>query len=228
MAHINSGKILHEFERQKVALIARKLQDTRLIVNTSGNVSIRIGNYVAITPSAKDYQLLEPSDICLLDMSGEIVEGKWLPSSETGLHLALYEQSDECQAIVHTHSIHSTAASMLTNELPSIHYQMADLGGAVPVAPYQVFGSPELAKSVTDTIKGHTAALMENHGSISFGPTVEKALSRTVLLEWCSEVWMKAISAGAPNVLTADQVEQAKVQMANYASARSKCECGKH
>jgi L-fuculose-phosphate aldolase len=228
MAKIASGVLLHHEIRQAVSDIARQLLETRLIINTSGNVSQRVGDHVVITPSARPYTDLTPEDICVVDLDGNSVDGRWLPSSELHLHLALYRHSSDCQSIVHTHSVHSTAASMLTKTLPAIHYQMCDLGGTVPAAPYATFGSDELVDSVIRTIPGHTAVLMENHGSISFGPTLGKALSRTVLLEWCSEVWLKAVSVAAPSCLTDDQLRLAKVQMARYASARETCSCGDH
>lgn len=218
--------VLHADERMRVAAVACELVTTRLVVNTSGNVSVRIGDCIAITPSAREYRSLEPADICLVDMSGDIIDARWLPSSELALHLALYNANSECQAIVHTHSVHATAVSMLVDALPAIHYQMADLGGAVPVAPYATFGSPELADAVIRTIPNHTAVLMQNHGSISFGPTLQKALARTVLLEWCAEVWLKAAAVGKPNLLTEEQLDAAYEQMSAYGKARGACVCG--
>lgn len=225
MVEIRGGKLLHEVARHAVAETARKLLTNRLIVNTSGNVSQRIGDHIAITPSARDYMHLAPEDICVVDLDGNAVDGKWLPSSELQLHLALYRDCPDCAAIVHTHSVHATAATMLTDELPAIHYQMCDLGGPVPVAPYATFGSPELAQSVLSAISGHTAVLMANHGSISYGPNLEKALARTVLLEWCAEVWLKARSAGAPHALNDQQLHDAAAQMKHYASARACHHC---
>ncbi|MBL0375467.1 class II aldolase/adducin family protein [Rhizobium sp. KVB221] len=225
MAEIPTAKPLLEEARRSVAETARKLLTSRLIVNTSGNVSQRIGDLVAITPSARDYMQLAPEDICVVDLDGNRVDGKWLPSSELELHLALYRDCPDCAAIVHTHSVHATAATMLTDELPAIHYQMCDLGGAVPVAPYATFGSPELAQSVLSAIPGHTAVLMANHGSISYGPTLEKALARTVLLEWCAEVWLKAKSVGTPRALNDGQLREATDQMKRYSSARACYHC---
>jgi len=117
---------------------------------------------------------------------------------------------------------------MLADELPAIHYQMCDLGGAVPVAPYATFGSVELAQSVLNTIPGHTAVLMANHGSLTVGPSLSKALSRSVLLEWCSEVWLKARSAGDPRGLSERQLNEAHEQMAHYGAARARCDCDQH
>mgnify|MGYP003442278361 CR=1 FL=1 len=226
MSNLGTGRVLHEEARRDVAAVACELVRSGLVVNTSGNVSLRIGDTIAITPSARAYETLQPADICLVDLTGAAVDGRWLPSSELALHLALYHANPDCQAIVHTHSVNATAVSMLVDTLPAIHYQMADLGGAVPVAPYATFGSPELAASVIQAIPNHTAALMQNHGSISYGPNLQKALARTVLLEWCAEVWLKASTLGKPRVLTEEQLDATRDQMSAYGRARAACTCG--
>ena len=79
------------------------------MVNTSGNVSIRIGDEIIITPSGTDYDSLSTEDICVLTIDGDWVDGDLLPSSETPLHIAVYRSDPEIQAIVHTHSVHATA-----------------------------------------------------------------------------------------------------------------------
>lgn len=214
--------ILHSELRQQVAATALSLLTSRLIVNTSGNVSIRAGNEIIITPSGKDYDSLSAQDICVITMTGDWVDGELLPSSETPLHIAVYQSDPKIEAIVHTHSVHATAASTLVDMLPAIHYQMADLGGEIPVAPYATFGSAELAESVVRVLPGHNAALMKNHGSITVAKTLKKALARAITLEWCCEVWLKAEMAGKPSILSPEQLEQAQQQMANIAEQRKK------
>ena len=210
--------------RKQVAKTAQQLLSTRLVVNTSGNVSMRVDDKIIITPSGKSYEKLSASDICVVTLDGEYIECKYLPSSEMPLHLAVYNSDSQIKAIVHTHSVHATAVSTLTNELPAIHYQMVDLGGEVPVAPYATFGSTALAKSVMSVLPGKKAALMQNHGSITVASTLDKALTRSITLEWCCEVWLKAISAGEPSLLTASQLEQVKLQMEKISDQRNNLE----
>ncbi len=213
--------LLYKKKRSGVAKTALSLLNCGLVVNTSGNVSQRIGDHIIITPSGRAYDRLRPKDICVLDLDGNRVDGDLLPSSETPLHLALYNSDPAIQAIVHTHSVHATAVSTLVDVLPAIHYQMVDLGGEIPVAPYATFGSDELADSVLSVITGHTAVLMKNHGSISFADNLAKALARTITLEWCCEVWLKAATAGEPSTLNGAQLELAKQQMKEIAQARN-------
>lgn len=215
-----ADSIVHAELRQQVATTALSLLTTRLVVNTSGNVSIRIGEEIIITPSGKDYDCLTAQDICVITMDGDWVDGELLPSSETPLHIAIYRSDPEIKAIVHTHSVHATAVSTLVDALPAIHYQMVDLGGEIPVAPYATFGSAELAESVVGVLPGYKAALMKNHGSITVAKTIKKALDRAVNLEWCCEVWLKAATAGEPSTLSKEQLEQAKQQMKDIAEQR--------
>jgi L-fuculose-phosphate aldolase len=212
--------MLHEEQRAEVAETALGLLTTGLIVNTSGNVSIRMGEHVVITPSGRDYKSLTPRDIAVVDLKGRVVDGEMLPSSETPLHLAVYESNPEIAAIVHAHSVYATAISTILDLLPTIHYQMVDLGGAVPVAPYRTFGTDELAAVTSQALQGRSAALMKNHGSITTGETLDKALGRCVTLEWCSEVYLKALSGGSPNILSADEMASAQQQMDSFDAKR--------
>ncbi len=97
----------------------------------------------------------------------------------------------------------------MIDELPTIHYGMLELGGAVRVAPYETFGTPELAAGVLEALDGRTAALMANHGAISFGPDLETAIERTLLLEWAASVYLRASAIGEPRVLDQAQLEAA-------------------
>ena len=215
-----NNELPHIDGRSAVAKTARSLHNSGLVVNTSGNVSERIGDQVIITPSGKAYEQLRPEDVCVIDLEGKWIDGEFLPSSETPLHLALYNSDPAIKAIVHTHSVHATAVSTLVDELPAIHYQMVDLGGKIPVAPYATFGSKELADSVMGVIAKHKAVLMKNHGAITFATTLEKALARTITLEWCCEVWLKAMMAGEPTTLTEQDLQLVAKQMQKIAEAR--------
>lgn len=212
--------ILLEKERLQVAKTALAMLQTGLVVNTSGNVSIRVDDMIAITPSGLSYQKLEARDIPVVDMDGSPVSGDLLPSSETPLHLSVYAADPDAKAIVHTHSVYATAVSTLVKELPAIHYQVADLGGPVPVAPYQTFGSPELAASVTHSIRGKTAALMQNHGSLTVGATVDQALGRAITLEWLCRVYLIASQSGTPSLIDDEELERVSQQQVRLGEAQ--------
>ena len=120
-----------------------------------------------------------------------VVAGDLEPTSEIELHLALYRQFDP-GAIVHTHAPAAIAVGLVADELPCIHYQMLLLGGSVRVAPYATFGTETLAGNVRDALSGRTAALMANHGAVTYGSSLEAALEATMLLG----MGLRDISAG--------------------------------
>ena len=208
--------MLHETERSDVADTARAMLESGLVVNTSGNVSVRIGEHIAITPSNYASEGLEPRDIVVLDLEGAPVDGDLLPSSETELHLSLYRGDESIGSVVHTHSVYATAVSTLVDTLPAIHYQIANLGGPVPVAPYRTFGSPELASVVSEAMQGRFGTLMQNHGSVTVGDTVGKALSRSITLEWLSRVYLTAQQSGSPALIDDEEIERVKAQQAKF------------
>lgn len=214
--------MLLESQRTEVADTARKLVELGLVVNTSGNVSIKRGGHVAITPSGCAYETLTAADIVVVDESGDVVDGDLLPSSETALHLSLYASSTEFAAIVHTHSVYATAVSTLVDVLPAIHYQIVTLGGPVPVAPYRTFGTPELAAVVTEAMAGRSAALMRNHGATTVGATLDEALSRTITLEWLARVYLIANEGGSPSLIDDDELTRVGEQMAELARERDR------
>jgi L-fuculose-phosphate aldolase len=148
---------------------------------------------------------LEPEQVTVVDLDGETVEGDLAPTSEIELHLGVYRRYG-AGAVVHTHAPMATAlACVLEGELPCVHYQLLLLGGSVPIAPYATFGTPELAAGVLDALEGHTAALMGNHGAISYGHTLDAAVEASLLLEWGCTVYWRASMIGTPRALDEEQ-----------------------
>lgn len=212
--------ILLEAQRLQVAETARALLQTGLVVNTSGNVSIRVDDRVVITPSGCAYEKLGAEDILVLDLDGKPIDGDLLPSSETPLHLSVYAADAGIRSIVHTHSVYATAVSTLFRELPAVHYQIADLGGPVPVAAYATFGTDELAASVTTALRGRSAALMQNHGAVTVGDTVKQALARSVTLEWLSRVYLIATQSGSPSLIDDEELARVKKRQQEFGEAQ--------
>ena len=189
-----------EDERRAVAAAARRLAAEGLVLGTSGNVSAAAGHLVAITPTGAVLAELEPADVAVVDRAGNLVDGDLEPTSELDLHLGVYERHGP-GAVVHTHAPMATALSCVLDELPCVHYSMLLLGGSVKVAPYETFGSPELASAVADALEGGTAALMANHGAVTTGADVDAAVEASLLLEWACTVYWRARAIGEPQVL---------------------------
>lgn len=177
------------------------------MIGTGGNVSLRSGDEFVVTPSGGVLGELEDRDMAVVARDGDVVDGDGAPTSELALHLGVYERFDAARAVVHTHAPMATALSCVVDEVPAIHYQMLALGGAVPVAPYATFGTRELADQVLDTLGGRTAALMQNHGAITWGTDLGSALDNALLLEWTCTLYWRARMLGDPSTLSQEQLE---------------------
>ncbi len=193
-----------EREREQLAAIGRRLAKEKLVHGGAGNVSVRTGEHVAISAAGATLATLDPSQVVVVDLEGELVEGELPPSSELQLHLGVYRRFG-AGAIAHTHSPAATALSCVLPEVPVIHYEMLLLGGAIRVARYATFGSPELAQAAMEALEGRTAALMANHGAIAHGGDAEVAFERARLLEWLCTLYLRAASVGTPRVLTDEE-----------------------
>jgi L-fuculose-phosphate aldolase len=201
-----------EHERAQVASACVRLAAEGLVLGTAGNVSARAGELVAITPTGAPLAELSAEQVTVVDLEGRHVDGELAPTSELDLHLGIYRRY-EPGAVVHTHAPMATALSCVLEELPCLHYQMLLLGGTVRVAPYATFGTPELAESVIEALEGRMAALMANHGAVTYGGDVTSAVELSLLLEWACTVYWRASLLGTPRVLDEDQ-RQAVVEAA--------------
>ena len=189
-----------ERERERVAKAGRRLAAAGLVLGSAGNISSRDGEHVAITPTGAALETLESDDVCVVDLDGGHVEGRFAATSELDLHLGVYHRY-RSGAVVHTHAPMSTALASVLDELPVIHYQMLQLGGPIRVVPYATFGTPELAELTLKALDGRSAALMANHGAIVYGPDLDTAMEHALLLEWACELYWRASALGAPRTL---------------------------
>jgi L-fuculose-phosphate aldolase len=196
---------MFERERTEIAEACRRLAREGLVIGTAGNVSAAAtDDAIAVSPTGAVLAELVPAQVAVVDRGGHLVEGELEPTSELGLHLGIYERY-EAGAVVHTHAPMGTALSCVLDELPCVHYGMLLLGGTVPVAPYETFGTPELAAVVLDALEGKTAALMANHGAIAHAPDMAAAVDRALLLEWACTVYWRAAAIGEPSTLDETQ-----------------------
>ena len=199
-----------EYEKEQVVRYGKKLIDRRLTTGSGGNISVynREKNLVAISPSGLDYYETTPEDIVILDIDGNLVEGKHRPSSEAGMHLAFYKNRADVSGIVHTHSKFATAIACMGWELPAVHYLIGMAGHRVRCTGYAIYGSEELAKKALETIGGSNAVLLANHGLIALGEDVDRAFSTAEHLEFVSEVYYLTKTLGTPNILSDEDMDE--------------------
>ncbi|MFI6280602.1 class II aldolase/adducin family protein [Streptomyces sp. NPDC050988] len=200
---------------------ARRTVADGLVVGTSGNVSVRVGDTVLVTPSGVPYDRLAPGDLCGVSLDGRQVLGSLVPTSELPMHLAVYRATD-ARAVVHTHAVHATAVSTLVTELPLIHYMAAALGGPVRVAPYATYGTEKLAENMLRALLDRTACLLQNHGTLTYGATLPQAYDRTAQLEWMCRLWLTASSlpGHTPTLLTREQLTEVAERLEGYGQGR--------
>lgn len=211
--------------REQVATTARRMISSGLVKGTSGNVSARTPeNTVLVTPSGLDYARLGPDDVVLVDLNGEFIDGPWKPSTETPMHTGIYRSRPEVGGIVHTHSRYATTLACLGLSIPPIHYMLTVLSddGRVPIAPYTLYGTDELARLAAEALgERHTACLLQNHGTITVGEGPEEAFSRTEILEEMAELYYRARIAGEPVLLNAEDVREVAEKISGYGKAKS-------
>ncbi|TDV35411.1 L-fuculose-phosphate aldolase [Actinophytocola oryzae] len=170
------------------------------MVGTAGNISVRRGDLVALTATGVTLADATVADVTVVDLAGEVVAGGLRPTSEAELHLGVHRRFGD-GAIVHTHAPASTAFACVFDELPVIHYQLLEVGGAVPVVPFIPFGTPELAAAVVAAMADRQAVLLANHGAVTRGATLAEAMERTFVVEWACTLYEKASVLGTPKVL---------------------------
>jgi len=202
--------ILEEMRREVVE-IGRKILKTGLVTVTWGNVSVKDpeSGYIAITPSAMDYDIIKPEDIVIVSADGTVIDGERNPSSETLMHLYIYEKRPEVNAIVHTHSTYATAIGVTRGEIPMIIGEVANaIGGSIETAEFAPEGTVELGKSAVEKMNGKAATLLQNHGVVVVGRTLKDAFFNAVVVEDAAKVYSVASKLGNVTTIPASEADR--------------------
>jgi L-ribulose-5-phosphate 4-epimerase len=181
-----------------------------LVTAVWGNVSARVPgtDLVVCTPSGVEYELIEESKLCVIDLNTEQqVEGDLRPTSELQLHLAMYRFRDDVFGVMHTHSLYASAFAVAHKEIPPIVEDMAQVvGGSVSVARYALPGGTELAQYAVKTLGKKNAVLLANHGVVCVGENVQEALRVSQVVEKSAHIYAVAKSLGSPFLLSLEDV----------------------
>ena len=184
--------------KRRVAEVARKMADLGLVSGTSGNVSARLPDALfAITPMGRGYEGMSADDIVVVDGDLYPVEGDLMPSSESLLHIAIYEARPDVGGIVHTHGVYSSAVAVAGLRIPPVVDEMVVvLGGEIRVSEYAPPASEELAERVCAALGNRDAALIRNHGAVGVGATPEAALDASILTERIAKIFVMSSILG--------------------------------
>jgi L-ribulose-5-phosphate 4-epimerase len=197
--------------RAEVARYAKKMVASGLVRAAQGNLSARDveSGLICITPSGMDYDLVTAEDIVVIDEQGEVVEGAHRPSVETPLHTLLLRRRSDIHCVMHTHSIYATAFGVVYEPLPMVLAESAlCLGGTVPIAPYQMSGTPEFAELIAETMDNGNAIIWGNHGAMVVGPSLNATFSAAHALEDGAQVYALARQLGTPISLPPEEVKK--------------------
>jgi L-fuculose-phosphate aldolase len=169
--------------RTELCETLRRMAAGGLVLGAGGNASARAGDLVAVSPSRRWYETLEPEDVCLVEPDGSLVEGG-APSVELPMHLAVLAARSDIGAVVHTHSPYATALSCVVDEIPVVEpEQEAVVGGALPVAAPAPSGDAALGESVLAAAGTRRAVVVRNHGPVCFGADLAAALACAFAVE---------------------------------------------
>ncbi len=194
--------------RNEIIETCLKMEELGINQGTSGNVSQRFQDGILITPSGVSYDLLKPEDIVFVPFSSkEDYVGKYPPSSELDFHFDLLKEKPEINCVLHNHSTYATSMAICGMEIPAHHYMVAVAGGhKIPCAEYATFGTSQLSKNIIRTLDGYSACLLANHGVITTGVSLKKALWIAIEVENLAKQYIMAKQIGEPNILSSREM----------------------
>ncbi len=191
-----------------IVAAGRRLYERRILASYEGNISVRIGADRLLTTATGAHKgRLGDTDLVLVDLTGaSLSDGE--PSSELKLHLAIYGERPEVQAVVHAHPPIATGYAVAGKQPPAALAEVVTFLGCVPVAPYGTPSTPGLADSVRAPIREFDVVLLANHGAVAVGTSLEQAEERMVQLEHFAQIALVAHLLGGPRHFSRAQIDE--------------------
>ena len=190
-------------QRATLTEATREMYRRGLVGAYSGNTSLRLtgsgdDSLLLVTPTHHPYYRLQPDELVVVNLDGEPVSPAPMPpSSETRLHLEIYRQRADVQAVAHTHSIYASVAAVIGRDIPPLIDEMLmTIGGPIKVSKYGFPGTQELAEQAYAALGDRNAALLRNHGAVGVGPDIWEALEVCDLVERLAQIFVLARNFG--------------------------------
>lgn len=193
--------------KQQLIEGAGQVADIGLVPLTQGNLSLRdpLSGLILITPHDYPYDQLTADDVVALDLAGNVIEGAREPSSESPVHLAVYEKRPDVQAVVHAEPIYTNVFGVLHKPIAPVHVSaLIDVGGEVPVMPFALSGSRQFGYDMLKVMGDKNAVIWANHGMLAVGDSLGKAIHCTVMVEIAAQIYHMALQHGQPHLIPAD------------------------
>jgi L-fuculose-phosphate aldolase len=203
-------------KRRAIVDACRRMNALGINQGTSGNISVRHGDGLLITPTGVPYEAMTPDQIVFMEMNGSHA-GDQRPSSEWRFHLDIMRSRNEVEAVVHAHPTYCTILAIMGLEIPPIHYMIAVAGGdSIRCSPYATYGTSELSQHALTALEGRFACLLGHHGMIAIGSSLAKAMWLAVEVETLARQYHGCLQIGQPVLLPKDEIERVRVKMAGY------------
>lgn len=196
--------------RRDIINCAKRAFNRGLVAATDGNISVRLDtDRIIITPSGTSFATLNTGELAYLDTDGNLLDYSCKPSSELPMHLEIYRQRPDIQAIIHAHPPYSTAFTIagMSMAMPVIPEAIVMLG-AVPTAKYATPSTTESAQVIREYIQGHDVILLDHHGAVTCGESLDEAYYRMDKLEHAARTMLAANSLGTINPLSQDNINK--------------------
>ncbi len=190
--------------------IGRRLYDRQFAAANDGNITVRLNDREFLTtPTMVSKGFMTPDDICKMDINGTQIAGKRKRSSEVLLHLSVYKERPDVNAVVHCHPPHATAFAVAHEPIPKCVLPEVEVFlGEVPIAVYETPGGQKFADTITPYVKSCNTILLANHGTITFGPNLENAYFNTEIIDAYCRILILSRQLGRVNYFTDQQTKE--------------------
>ncbi|MGA9330553.1 MAG: class II aldolase/adducin family protein [Bradyrhizobium sp.] len=203
-------------KRQSIIDACREMNRLGINQGTSGNISLRHGDGMLITPTSTPYDTMLADQIVFMKLDRAPDAGQ-RPSSEWRFHRDILKARGEVNAVVHAHPPYSTMLAIMGLEIPSVHYMIACAGGdSIRCAPYATFGTEELSRHAVTALEDRSACLLAHHGLIAVGASLAKAMWLAVEVETMARQYHGCLQIGTPPHLSKAEIENVRARMAGY------------
>jgi len=202
---------MNEFKlRQQICEVGQRIYAKGFAAANDGNITVRLNDReVLCTPTMVSKGFMTPDDICKVDYEGKQLAGKRKRTSEVLLHLAIYKQRPDVHAVVHCHPPHATAFAVAHEPIPKcILPEVEVFLGEVPLAVYETPGNQKFAETIVPYVKDCNTVLLANHGTVTFGPTLENAYFNTEIIDAYCRILLLARQLGRVNYFTTEQTRE--------------------
>ncbi len=196
--------------RQEIVEVGKLIYQKGWVAANDGNISVRLdAQRILCTPTRISKGMMSPSDLIVVDLAGNKLEGERDCTSEIAMHITIYNLRADIDSVVHAHPPVATGFAVAGRSLDmALLPEVVLMLGSVPLADYGLPGTPALTQGMLPYVPKYDALLMANHGAVCYGPTLQDAFYKMEMLEHFARITLVAEMLGGPKVLPKREVEK--------------------